>query len=188
MRSTAREKRIYWIVGLITLLNISALLAMYIHLQRMDGTPPPAEIQQKAATIINEELDFDETQRAQFDIERQDFMDGNQVLHEELQTLRDQMQTELQNPKPDSNRLYELSSQIGQRQESLQKRAIRHHLRVGNICTPEQKEILNRMYYNMMNRQGDFKQWRRHKHRGQGRYRKGRRGNSRPGNQAPGNF
>jgi Spy/CpxP family protein refolding chaperone len=150
----AQNKWTAWLIGLLVLLNILLLGALWMGSKRGKPHRGPDErghMDQRMA----KELALSDEQAAQFkDLWEAHKREMNEV-HDKVNTLRKQRMETLLQSNPDSTQLQLLALQIGQEQTRVEVLFSQHYFKLWAICNEAQRKELPKLFEKMMRRKRD---------------------------------
>jgi len=85
----------------------------------------------------------------------QDYNRKTNRIARDLDLLRVDMVREMTGPQPDTLRLNGINRTIGERHEELKRLTAEFYLRMREVCNENQKEKLNAIFMEMVQREGD---------------------------------
>ena len=89
-----------------------------------------------------------------------------------MDSLRQVMIQQLNESRPDTIALSEISTQIGLLHKELKDLTINYFLAMKEKCNPEQEQKLNAIFQSLLNDQGNIQMPKSHRMKGQGKMRK----------------
>ncbi len=160
-----KRKHFIWIIGLLTVINLSAIGTIIYHIKTEDKAEVEQTYQQpndsrrpqdRLGRFFREELELSMEQHQQFRSLRRDFHIQANELTFEMQIKRKEMITELAKEKPDIPMLKDIARNIGDMHTELKELTIEYYLGMKEICTPEQEEKLYKLFEVIINRDGSM--------------------------------
>jgi Spy/CpxP family protein refolding chaperone len=145
-----RNKVVIWVLAGLLVIVMSALGTMVYH--RWVRPVPPKSMQECGVrcNLLVDELGLSETQAKSIDSIRAGYRRAGMATADSLRARRSQLVTELSNEPCDTFRLRQLAVEIGMLQTDLINQTIDQYLRIRKECTPEQREKLSSLYYELM--------------------------------------
>lgn len=145
-----RNKVVVWVLVGLLVIVMSALGTMVYH--RWICPEKSKAIQEcgQRCNLLSEELGLSEAQTQSVDKIRAGYRQISMVTADSLRSKRSQLVTELGNESPDTLRLRQLAVEIGMLQTDLINHTINQYLQISRECTPEQREKLSSLYYELM--------------------------------------
>lgn len=161
--------------GTVALLIIATTALITITLKQQPETPPEPAVNAtgRGFAYVSNQLQLSPGQEEIYKKLVEEYRNATQPLHQKINELQHKVGDELNNEPPDTIRIGQLSTEMGEVYGRLKKETSNHLLAVRQICTPEQSALLGRLYTNMIdetshgNKQGQGKR----KGQGQGRQR-----------------
>ncbi len=99
--------------------------------------------------FIKRRLQLDQKQFREFQTLHKETMESMKDITRELSNKRDTLTKELAKEASDSSKMNRLAREIGMLHTQLKKNTIDHFTKMKKLCTPEQRERLNRMIMEM---------------------------------------
>jgi Spy/CpxP family protein refolding chaperone len=96
--------------------------------------------------FLRRELGFDQSQMDEFRRVNQEFRPLAMLVTNNIDSLKEEMFTELRKNKPDTVKLDNLSEMIGQLHGQLKHETYTFYLQLKNICSPEQQAELENAF------------------------------------------
>lgn len=145
-----QNKVIIWVLAGLLILSLSVLGTMLYH---RFSCPVPQTTERSCAAgcnLLSEELGLTDAQSKAVEQIRAGFRVVAIATADSLRTTRSELVTELSREVPDTARLHQLSADIGRLQTLLTNQTTDQYLQIRNLCTPEQREKLSSLYYEIM--------------------------------------
>ncbi len=101
--------------------------------------------------FFRQQLNLTHKQHIQFRKFRQQFHKKANVVTDELQLKRNEFMDELGKDSSDTDKLHQLSLEIGALHAELKHLTFEYYLQMKNICNKEQQEKLHTIFQSMMN-------------------------------------
>jgi len=142
MESIYKIRKKEWAIGLLIILNLLTLAALWLTVfHRSPGGPPPwrGDEARDPQRFLSRELNLTEAQTKEFDNLRDRFLKAAGPLHEEIGRLKDSLIGEMFRPRLDQARIKILIQEIGVRRADEERRLLNHFLDMVNACQPDQK-------------------------------------------------
>jgi Spy/CpxP family protein refolding chaperone len=152
-----RNRIVIWVLAGLLLIVMSALGTMIWHQWVKPVRAAQTEQCGPGCRLLTEELGLSEQQSAAVDSIRESFKRASAVTVDSLTSKRSLLVTELSKENPDTFLLRQYAMEIGMLQADLVNRTIDQYLLISKECTPEQREKLSSLYYEIMGccRQGE---------------------------------
>jgi hypothetical protein len=168
------------VVGILTIINVTAVVTVLIQLNRYhnipgSGIPGPPDTgndtlnkgQGPGPAFLIRELGMNQEQQQAFRESRIKFRDKAMPLYAEIRQLNTGLAEEIIKATPDTLKLEQISKQIGELQVQIKLLIIKHLREVKSIATPEQQEKLTMFYRDLLSRDsGPMGKGMQHRHRG----------------------
>lgn len=147
---TNKTKKIWWIVILLIILNITTILTIIVHNYNEKQADESIIIEPETKPIngkyFRQELGFDNDQMEVFRQSNRTFRQQANRIVVEINFQKELMFTELQATDPDTVKLYQLSKEIGQLHTELKEATVQFYLSLNEVCTREQKEKMKEIF------------------------------------------
>lgn len=145
-----RSNIIIWTLAALLIITLSALGTMVFHRYFSGDTKRSERPCGPRCAFLTEELDLSESQEQRIEAIRNGFRAEGRVIADSLQLIRSGLVTELSREDPDTLHLNQLALQIGHLQALLTQKNSAHYLDIKKELTPEQREKLSSIYYELM--------------------------------------
>lgn len=141
---------VVWVLAGLLIIVMSALGTMIFH--RWFRPVPSKTMQACGATceLLTKELGLSEAQTRTIDSIRSECRKAGMTTADSLRVKRLALVTELGNMNPDTLLLRQLAFEIGVLHSELINQFIDQYFCISNECTPEQREKLSSLYYELM--------------------------------------
>jgi hypothetical protein len=162
----------FWLVSFLLLVNIAAITTIIYHIYSDKPTSILNEESADASKIITGELGLNTDQKDLFQSINSAYNQQSQKILDQLTEKRSEMLAELGVENPDTSILKIIAKDIGALHTNLKLLTIQNFLELKKICTPDQQQLLAKMYDDMLESEGHFKgfgkQYRHRYRHGQG--------------------
>ena len=157
MKRENKTRILVWIIVILIATNLSTIGSFYYH--RVTEMKASEEVQNDQTAIPGEqrtrffrdELGLDAAQLDRFREINRTFNRSAKNIETELAQTRQELIRELGEQQSDSSKLNSLANQVGENHQQLKLVTIDFYLNMKQICSPEQKEKLNRIFQEMLN-------------------------------------
>lgn len=160
MMSITNNKYTKWIIGILVLLNLVLLSVLFF--------PKPDQQEERGRrnpnNFLKKELNLTDAQLVQFKELRKTHFETSKEILKDIRTLKNEMLEAIAAASPDTLRANNLAEQIGLKETAKEKLLVQHYLELQEVCAPEQREKLKRVFKKAMSR-GKFKKGKRNKNR-----------------------
>lgn len=159
-----------WILAILLVVSLSALGTMIFH-RACRPAPEKREASCPAGcSLLTKELGLDDKQAKQIEQIREEYRNTARITADSLRDKRMAIVTELGKPAPDTALLRVMAGDIGRLHALLINQTVDQYFRISRECSPEQREKLSSLYYELMGccQQGEGPQM-RERCRGKGR-------------------
>lgn len=145
MSNLKKIRILTWTVILLLIINMAAMGTMFYHafIHNSDSIGKGRGI---GGNFIEKELKMTTLQCNQFRRLRKDFFNRTNSYSGKQHSLREKMVQELSKNNPDSNILNNIADSMGEMQKIMKRETFRHFMKLKMICTPDQKEKLNKLF------------------------------------------
>jgi Spy/CpxP family protein refolding chaperone len=140
---------------LLTIVNIAALVTFGYHRFFPQMPFPPMERTEPPARFIQKELGLNEQQMKEFESHFDRFRTETKPLVDSLREVRMELNQEIALEQPNTDKLDQLTDEIGKLEIGLQKRMIEHMLEMKNFLTPEQQKKFFSLFREGQKQPGD---------------------------------
>ncbi len=162
----------FWMVFILLVVNIVTITTILYHIYSDNSTASSATVNNGAGKIITTELGLNPKQNDLFSTINNDYKEKSKPILDQLTDKRSEMLAELSQAKPDTVILKTIANEIGELHSTLKLLTIQNFLELKEICTPDQQQLLSKMYTDMLECEGHFKgygkQYRHRYRHGQG--------------------
>jgi Spy/CpxP family protein refolding chaperone len=158
MNSTNKYRILIWIIVILVATNLSTIGSFYFH--RMNETKA-AEVKQADPNAIpgeqrtrffRDQLKLNGDQLDQFRNINRTFNRTARDIETKLAQLRENLITELGTQNPDSTRLNQMATEVGNNHRELKQVTTTFYLDMKKICTAEQQAKLHEIFQSMLNK------------------------------------
>jgi len=158
MSTTNKNRTLIWIIIILVATNLSTIGSFYYH--RMMETKTE-EIKQEGQNAIpgeqrtrffRDQLNLTDEQLDQFRDINRTFNRTARGIEMNLAQLREDMITELGTQNPDSTRLDQIATDVGNNHRELKQVTTTFYLNMKRICTKEQQAKLHEIFQSMLNK------------------------------------
>jgi Spy/CpxP family protein refolding chaperone len=149
----AQNKWTAWLIGLLVLLNVFSLGALWMG--RPKGPQHGPHERGRMGQFMAKELHLSDEQAAQFKSLWEAHKEEVNKAQDNIGSLRKQRLEALLLSQPDSSQLQLLAQQIGQEQTRVEGLLSQHYFRLWAICNETQRKELPKVFGEMMKRKGD---------------------------------
>ncbi|MDD3080153.1 MAG: hypothetical protein PHH37_13795 [Paludibacter sp.] len=152
-----KNKILVWIIVLLVVLNIATVGTILYNNSQMPAEPETIVVQADGCNMMNgkyfrQNIGFDHEQMAIFRQAKHEFQPRANQIVGTIDSLKNEMFTELKKDTPDTLLLNKLSEETGRCHAELKKETNRFYLKVFKICTPEQvnqmQEVFSPLFLN----------------------------------------
>ena len=156
MNATNKYRILIWIIVILVATNLSTIGSFYYH--RMSEAKETKKVDQKAipgeqrTRFFRDELNLDAEQLDQFREINRTFNRTARSIEMNLAQLREDLITELGTQKPDSTRLNQMATEVGNNHRELKQVTTTFYLDMKKICTAEQQAKLHEIFQSMLNK------------------------------------
>jgi len=175
MDTTNKKRLLVTIIILLLVINISALATIIytnnIKQKRFDDIRKTKEQVEFAGMhrFLKEELKLDEEQFQIFkETGRRNFKQNREIALK-LDEKRLEFIDELTREIPDESTLDEIAQEIGDLHYQLKKNTIKHYFELKEICNPEQQKVMEKLFMQMIQKEGERPMDRNERMRNKGR-------------------
>lgn len=144
METISKNKLLFTIIILLVLINVSTLSLMWywkikephppVVEPRRDGPPP------EGREFLKEQLKLSDFQMETVDKIRDEHLSQIRKIKDGMKELKDKLFSNLSNPDADTNKLKEITNQIGTYEAKIDLITYNNFREVRKICTDEQKK------------------------------------------------
>jgi Spy/CpxP family protein refolding chaperone len=156
MDLVSKNKLLFVIIGILIILNILSIGAMWLFKFKGPHPPPPMQMNQPpkdGKMFLKEELKLSAEQTEQFEKLRDEHFIKINTIQEEIRKLKDDMYNLLVSKYADSVKAPELAGKISDKQKEIELATFNHFRKLRDICSDEQKAkfdiLLREMLKNM---------------------------------------
>lgn len=158
MKTETKHRALIWAIVILAATNLSTLGSFYYH--RLTELNAEKKIQEEQTNIpgdrrtrfFKDELNLDDNQLDEFRDINRNFNRTARSIEANLSLLREDLIKELGAQNPDTVRLNELASEIGDNHRELKEITSAFYLKMKKICTPEQQLKLHSIFQSMLNK------------------------------------
>jgi Spy/CpxP family protein refolding chaperone len=156
MNATNKDRILIWVIVILVATNLSTIGSFYYHRiseaketkQENQNTIPG----EQRTRFFRDQLNLNDEQIDQFrDINRA-FNRTARSIETNLTQLREDMIKELGTQNPDSARLNQMATQVGNNHRELKQVTTTFYLDMKKICTAEQQAKLHEIFQSMLNK------------------------------------
>jgi Spy/CpxP family protein refolding chaperone len=154
-----KNKVIIWVLTGLLIITLSALGTMVYHHWYAPGSYSAVKPCGEKCNLLSKELGLSVEQEQKVEQIRTTCRKNGMAISDSLQLKRSDLVTELSKDIPDTIHLRQIAQRIGQLQSHLTNQTIDQYLKISKVCTPEQREKLSSLYFEMMGccKQGEGK-------------------------------
>jgi len=138
-----------WIVIAAFAINISAILTIFYHVNKMNFRMENSGFKQKPHELFKNELNLSTEQNAQFKEMKKKSRDAAEPIVLKMKEQRKKLMNVLFEKNPDTVQINQISNEIQQSQALLLKYTIQHYLDLKKILKSEQQQKLNCLYQDL---------------------------------------
>jgi len=140
-------KILIWAVVLLVVLNLSTIGTILYHNYTESANSKTVVITTEGTNMLNgrffkQTLGFNNTQMVTFREANREFRPNANRIISQIDSLKNEMFTELKKTKSDTIKLNKLSLETGALHADLKKETNRFYLKIKTVCTPQQLEQL----------------------------------------------
>jgi protein CpxP len=139
----SKNKISLWIIAILVLLNLFTLSTIWygrFHIPdrfpRREGRPQ----RQEGLKVLEQKLNLTAEQIKIFEDLRQQHFEKMKPLHHEIFSIRQELMGEAAKTEPDTARIRELTSRIGEKETERERNIFEHFAAMRSVCTPAQRE------------------------------------------------
>jgi Spy/CpxP family protein refolding chaperone len=152
---TIQKRTFIWIITALVALNIATIATIAYHIAASKSESEATagnrnfggrNIMPRGGRQMIEKLDFNDTQREQFNAINNNFRNSGREISAELNRLRQEMMDKMALDNPDTALLNQLSDSVGFWHSKLKRETYRYYLNINNICNRQQKDSLKRYF------------------------------------------
>ncbi|MDK2908663.1 MAG: Heavy-metal resistance [Bacteroidales bacterium] len=157
-------------IALLTVLVVVLSAALITHLvlsnkdQKMDQGNLVSSNQMGRGMLVRQ-LNFDNQQEQKFDSLRQNFFKNTLSLRDSLNSINSQIANALSESRPNREEINLLVEQACRLENRYKKLLVLHVLELQQICNPEQREVLNTLYPQLIGSSQERGRGMRHRNR-----------------------
>jgi Spy/CpxP family protein refolding chaperone len=141
---------IIWILTGLLIAALSAVGTMAYHHWLAPAPVSTAKPCSGNCDLLSEELGLTAEQQKKIGEIRMNCRNTGMAISDSLRSMRSELLTELSKELPDTIQLRLIADRIGKLQAQLTNRTIDQYLKISKECTPEQREKLSSLYFEMM--------------------------------------
>ena len=108
--------------------------------------PPPQPGREDVGRFIKDQLNLTDEQKNKFDKYMKEHAEITRKMNDEIGALKKEILIESFSPNPDSNKVNDLTQEIGKTQGEYEKFLYEHFQKLASVCNPEQKEKLKNIF------------------------------------------
>lgn len=151
---TNKTKRLWWVITLLALLNITTIVTIIInnhsHIENENKIEETLVIDPESRPIngkyFRHELGFDNSQMEVFRQSNRKFRKKANLLVDSIYETKQLMFHELQIATPDTIKLHQLSARIGSLHAGLKDATVEFYLSLSKVCNTEQQEKMKEIF------------------------------------------
>lgn len=158
MNATNKYRILIWIIVILVATNLSTIGSFYYHQMTEAKTPETKQEEQSAVPgeqrtrFFRDQLKLNDEQLDQFRDINRTFNRTARGIEMNLAQLREDLITELGSQNPDSTRLNQMASEVGNNHRELKQVTTTFYLDMKKICTAEQQAKLHEIFQSMLNK------------------------------------
>ena len=158
-----KYKILIWIVAILLATNLSVGISYLFHKQQEKKIVEQVEEDaieipsQQRTRFFREQLNLQPQQVEIFRELNRNFNRTAWQINHRLENLRIAMVNEMGETKPDSQKLENISEEIGMLHTRLKNETISYYLSMKEVCTEEQKEKLNEIFISVLKQNEDVR-------------------------------
>ena len=160
-----KNKLLFVIIGILVILNILSLGALWLFRFKGPHHPPPQEEMhmqmnqppKDGKMFFEEELKLTKEQTEQFQKLRDEHFIKINTIQEDMHKLKDDMYNLLISKNPDSVKAAEIAGKISDKQKDLELATYSHFKKLRDLCTDEQKAKFDILIKEILNKMGPMK-------------------------------
>lgn len=146
-----KVKTLRWFVVLLVLLNLSTIISIVYHKYQETGDNDVIVFDASSESRLNgryfrQTLGFNNNQMEAFRQANRTFQPKANAIIFRIDSMKNDVFTELKNDNSDTVKLGHLSENIGIQHSALKKAINQFYLEIKDVCTTEQKEQLNEVF------------------------------------------
>ncbi len=150
-----------WIIALLIVLNASTIATIIYHNAHENAILEDIPLNIDGQSMLNgrfmrQNVGFDDLQMNQFRREKQQFQPKANEIIFSIESLKSELFVELNRPKPDPNKINELSDKIGKLHADLKKKTSFFYLQLRQICHKEQDSLIVKTFQPLFNNSSTF--------------------------------
>ncbi|MEI8114105.1 MAG: periplasmic heavy metal sensor [Bacteroidia bacterium] len=158
MNSTNKYRILIWIIVILIATNLSTIGSFYYHRMNEPKTTDLKSDDQKAipgeqrTRFFRDQLNLNAEQLDEFRDINRTFNRTARNIEMNLAQLREDLINELGTPNPDSIRLNQMATEVGNNHCKLKQVTTTFYLDMKKICTAEQQTKLHEIFQSMLNK------------------------------------
>jgi len=146
-----KVKILQWLVVLLIALNLSTIISIVYHKHQEAADNELIIFDSNSESRLNgryfrQTLGFDNEQMEAFRQANRSFQPRANAIIFRVDSLKNDIFSELKKGNPDTTKLNSLSESIGEQHALLKKETNQFYLNIKNVCTDAQKEQLNEVF------------------------------------------
>jgi Spy/CpxP family protein refolding chaperone len=145
-----KNKVIIWVLTGLLVVTLSALGTMVYHSWQAPVPPSASKPCGEKCYLLSEELGLSAEQEQKIGQIQMTCRNIGMTISDSLQVKRSELVTELSKEVPDTIYLRQIAQRIGQLQSRLTNQTIDQYLKISKECSPEQRQKLSSLYFEMM--------------------------------------
>jgi Spy/CpxP family protein refolding chaperone len=162
MNSANKYRILIWIIVILVATNLSTIGSFYYHRMAEAKTIETKQEDQRAVPgeqrtrFFRDQLNLNAEQLDQFRDINRTFNSTARNIETNLAQLREDLITELGTQNPDTTRLNQMASEVGNNHRDLKQVTTTFYLDMKKICTPEQQAKLHEIFQSMLNKENQI--------------------------------
>ncbi len=162
MNATNKYRILIWIIVILVATNLSTIGSFYYHqknetkstdLKQVDQNAIPGE---QRTRFFRDQLNLNAEQIDQFREINRTFNRTARGIETNLSQLREDLITELGTQNPDSTRLNQMATEVGNNHRELKQVTTTFYLDMKKLCTAEQQVKLHEIFQSMLNKENQI--------------------------------
>jgi Spy/CpxP family protein refolding chaperone len=158
MNSSNKYRILIWIIVILVATNLSTIGSFYYHrttemklakAAKEEQTTIPGE---QRTRFFRDELNLSDDQIEPFRQINRTFNRTARGIEMNLAQLREDLINELGTQNPDSTRLHQMATDVGDNHRALKQVTTTFYLDMKKLCTPEQQAKLHEIFQSMLNK------------------------------------
>ena len=142
----SKQKLTNTLIIALVIINIISLSFIWYKEMHKPAFPLQLPGREDVGRFIKDQLNLDDKQKAEFDEHMKEHAKVTKEMNDKSKRLKREILLEAFSEHPDSNKIDELTQQIGKFQSKYEKFLYEHFQKLASFCNPEQKEKLKNIF------------------------------------------